>query len=457
MSGEASPQAFPGSAANLLLELARRARRAQSEAELRFILVNDSYALSPYRQGAFHVSGLGIQALSGVVQIEANAPYVQWLEQLCAHLAAMNSSPALLTADDVPQALAEAWPDWLPPEVLWLPMAASNDVPAVPACALLLARDEHWAETDIAAIIEWLELWWYAWRHRFTLPFASMRALRLHLVGKAGLRWWQRRILWWTLGALTLLAMPVTLSVRAPGELVPAHPVVIRSPLDGVIDRFFVGPNEQVSSRQPLLALDDALLNSRLGVARQELAGLETDYRQTQQMALHDMKSKGMLAMQNARIEEKRAEVDYLEGQLDRVRVLAPAAGVVLLDDPSEWVGRPVTLGERVLRIAALNDAEVEVWLSMGDAIALPPGAPVTLYLDASPLEPLSARLRYVAHEAQQRPDGSFAFRVRATLIAPTVHRVGLKGTARLEGERVTLAYYLLRRPLAALRTALGV
>jgi hypothetical protein len=33
---------------------------------------------------------------------------------------------------------------------------------------------------------------------------------------------------------------------------------------------------------------------------------------------------------------------------------------------------------------------------------------------------------------------------------------VGLKGTARLEGERVPLAYWVLRRPIATARAWIG-
>jgi hypothetical protein len=61
-----------------------------------------------------------------------------------------------------------------------------------------------------------------------------------------------------------------------------------------------------------------------------------------------------------------------------------------------------------------------------------------------------------MAHEAVQRPDGSHAYRLRASLTAPAGHRVGLKGTARLEGERVPLAYWVLRRPIATARAWIG-
>jgi len=116
-----------------------------------------------------------------------------------------------------------------------------------------------------------------------------------------------------------------------------------------------------------------------------------------------------------------------------------------------------VAVGERIMRLAAPGDAEVEAWLPLADAVQLSRDATVTLYLNASPLSPVTAKLRYLAHDAVQRPDGGYAYRVRATLTADTDHRVGLKGTARVQGEWTVLAYWMLRRPLASLRNSLGL
>ena len=97
--------------------------------------------------------------------------------------------------------------------------------------------------------------------------------------------------------------------------------------------------------------------------------------------------------------------------------MLAPRAGVVLFDDPSEWIGRPVTVGERILRIAAPDDVEIEAWLPLGDMLALPTGAAVKLYLNATPLDPVAGRLRYLAHDAVQL-DG--ALQAHTCLLYPT-------------------------------------
>lgn len=436
-----------------LLELARQVRHAASRAELEFLAVNDSHRLVPYRQAALWAAGQGIVGLSGLVQVEDNVPYVQWLAGVCTQLAAGPAGARRIEVAELPAAQAAEWAEWLPAYAVWLSFADSAGQPAATAGGLLLARDLPWSDDELALLAEWLDIWRHAWQARQTpSPWPWRRQRR----GGATRRWWQMPALRWALGVALLAAVPVRLSVLAPGELVPAHPAVIRAPLDGVIDVFHVQPNQPVQAGQALFGFDEALIQSRLDVARQALATAETEYRQTAQQALLDAKSKPQLAMLTGKIEEKRAEAAYLADQLSRARVLAPRDGIALVDEPSEWIGRPVSVGERIMRVAAADDVEVEAWIPVADAIPLAAGAPVSLYLNASPLQPVQAQVRYVAHDASERPDGSYAYRLRASLDAPTAHRVGLKGSAKLRGRWVPLAYWVLRRPLASIRTTVG-
>lgn len=446
-----------------LLDLSQRARRAASARELGFLLVNDSLELAPYRQAALWLPNEGLYTLSGLIQVEANAPYALWLEQVCAHLALQpDTLTRTLTPADLPPELSMHWAEWWPNQALWLALPAESAHPNNgQACGLLLVGDMPWPIETQTLLREWVDTWWHAFRALYRPQRWSWRALsrglRTGLTAQPGRSWWRQPR--WQLATLALVVMvlPVRLTVLAPGELVPAHPVVIRAPLDGVVDVFHVQPNQRVDKDQPLFGFDEALIQSRLEVANQTLVTAEAEYRQTSQQALTDAKYRPQLTLLTGKIDEKRTEVNFLKEQLTRARVLAPRDGVALFDDPTEWIGRPVAVGERIMRIAAPKDIEVEAWLPLADAIALPPGAPVDLYLNASPLSSVSATLRYMAHDAVQRPDGSYAYRVRASLAAPTDHRVGLKGTAKLHGPRVPLIYWVLRRPLASFRAALGV
>lgn len=435
-----------------LLALCRRARKISRQPELAFLLVNESHALATYRQAALWFAEGGIRALSGVVEPEANAPYTLWLTRLCQHLAEHCPVATPITAIELPGALAEEWGEWLPPRGLWLPF---------PGGALLLAGESAWDPSRIGLLEEWVDAWQHAWQAR-TRPTAwSWQKIRgrvmTALAPQPERPWWKQNRVRIAAAVLAFLLFPVRLTVLAPGELVPANPAVIRAPVDGVVGQFQVQPNEQVKTGQVLFNFDEAAIATRQEVASQALAAAQAEYRQSAQQALADSKAKAQLAGLLGKIEEKRAEAAFSSHQLARSRVTSPRDGIALFDDPSEWEGRPVQTGERIMRIAAPGDVEVEAWLPLGDAIPLPDQADLRLYLAASPLSSLPAQVRYVAHDAVARPDGSYAYRVRARLEGSTDQRVGLKGTARISGNRVPLIYWVLRRPLATIRQALGI
>lgn len=436
-----------------LLALARRARQVADPAELGFMAVNDTHALAPYRQAVLWFASGGVTALSGVVQPEANVPYVQWLERACAALHRQTGAARAITSADLPEEVGADWAEWLPAHGLVVPLAGTDGL-------VLLAREAEWTEQEIAVLAEWLDIWRHAWQGLHGKPRTGWKAalarVRHAFAPREGRPWWKQPAAKWTAALVALLLVPVRLSVLAPGELVPFEPAVIRAPFDGVVAGFLVKPNDTVKEGQPLFAFDDATVASRLEVARQALATAEAEYRQATQQALGDARYKAQLVVLSGKVEEKRAEVSYLQGQLERSRVVSPRAGIALFDDPSEWVGKPVVTGERVLRVAAPDRMEVEGWLALDDAIPLHPGAPVTLYLNASPFQPVEAKLRFVAHDAVARPEGSYAYRVRAELTEPPRHRIGLKGTAKLTGGWVPVGYWMLRRPLSAARQFIG-
>ncbi len=113
--------------------------------------------------------------------------------------------------------------------------------------------------------------------------------------------------------------------------------------------------------------------------------------------------------------------------------------------------------GERVLRIARNDDVEVELWIGIDDLVPLAKDAALTMHPNPDPLQAIPARLRYLSWEATARPDGSLAYRARATLAGATGNGIGVKGVARIAGEPVRLGYWVLRRPLAALRQFFGI
>ncbi len=439
----------------VIWDLARKARLAKSDRELAFALVNDTIVLTPYRQAALWLKNDGVWTLSGVVQVDANVPYTHWLDQVGVFLNAKGRQESFaFSAVDLPPHLAVEWQSWWPEHGLWL--GSSQKVKG----AAVFLREEAWQPGDIAQLNEWLEIWWHAFSGLYSERLVKLRGLperiKNWLGPIEGRAWWKQKRFQILLVTSIVLMFPVRMTVLAPGELVPANPVVIRAPLDGVIDVFHVQPNQQVAADQVLFSFDELVIQSKIKVASQALVTAKTDYRQTSQLALFENKSKTQLGLVVGKVEERRAEIEALQEQLSRARVAAPKAGVILMDDPSEWIGKPVAIGERILRIASLDDVEVEAWVPLADAINLKPGDAVTLYLSASPLSPVAASVRYMSHDAVQRADGNFAYRIRAKLEEPTKHRVGLKGTAKVHGAWVPFAFWMMRRPIATIRAYVG-
>jgi hypothetical protein len=157
-------------------------------------------------------------------------------------------------------------------------------------------------------------------------------------------------------------------------------------------------------------------------------------------------------------MDQRRADATYAQSLLDRIHVTASRSGIALFDDPNDWIGRPVTIGERLMEIADPSQAELEIWLPVADAITLKTGADVDFFLNISPGAPLHATLRQASYEATLSPSGLLGYRLKALFAdGSRVPRIGLRGTAKVYGERVSLFYYLMRRPLAAVRQLLGL
>jgi multidrug efflux pump subunit AcrA (membrane-fusion protein) len=423
------------------LELEGRLLQARRPIEVAFIAVNEALALAHYRQSVLWSGESGVVALSGAALVEPGSPYVLWLDRVFRHLAGGEAAatPRAITAADLPPVLAEQWDEWLPAFALIVPMGAE---------AILFAREEPWVEADLFLLCRLADL---SRLTRLALRPRSPWSDRLKT-----LRTRKARII--TALAVLIGLFPVTGSVLAPADLVPAHPEIVRSPMDGVVDHILVRPNQRVEAGESLFDLDTTLLAGRLSVARQQQGTAETEYRQSAQAMVFDPKAKAQAALLAGKAEEKAAESKWLQSQLDRIQVKAPKAGLAVFDDASDWTGKPVSVGERVMIVADETDTEVEAWVAVADIGEVTPGAPLTLFLNTQPLTPVRAVVRSVGYEASARPDATLAHRVRAVLAeGHDKPRLGMKGTARIDGDQVPLVWWLFRRPLVTLRQTLGI
>ncbi len=434
-----------------LLEFERRIQSATSDSEVGFRAVNDGSQVLRFDQAILWRLDLFsrplIAAASGLADVSVDSPYQQWLVHL---IQAITPEPfeasKAFAMSELPEAIVADGADWCPANLLHCPLRGPN---GARLGGILFFRAQPFTESEHAAA-EWIArsagygLWaWRSERHRA--------------------RNWLKGGSWKMLAAAALilplaLLIPVRLSALAPAEITPLRPIPVTSPLDAVVREIVVKPNQIVKADELLAVLDDTALRNRLELAAKALDVARADLQRATFKSFSDDASRLELQVLSARVQEKQAEVAYLTELLDRSKLLAPQGGVAIFSNQDDWRGRPVQVGERVMLIADPSLIDVTIYLPPDDAVELEPGAKVELLLHVDPLSPLDAKIERASYEATPAPDGTLAYVIRAQLLpGQGLPRIGLRGTAKVYAGRVSLGYYLLRKPLAFVRRSLGI
>ncbi len=435
---------------SILLQLQRRARTAGPE-ELPFIMVNESRQLLPYRQAVFFTIRNGkptLKSVSGLAVPDSSAPFAQWMRKFVrwrcqcpeptkqqrldlANLAAEKPTPPRWFKD---------WKDWLPPHALWSPLLDNR---RTLIGAIVFFREKPFSDAHNMQAAH------------LTESYAQDLALSISRPAGAR-RSWSPLLFLLLAGAVAASFLPVHQSVLAPSEITAKRPALVRSGLDGVVDRFLVEPNQRVAAGQELVRLEDAQLRTRLTVSKKAEDMAQAEYKQLLQAALSDPKSKQRIPLVQGHIEQLAAETEYIESLMERIVITSPIAGVVLCDTPDEWLGRPVSLGQRIMLVANPDHLELEIHLPASENMRVEVGDTVVFYPNVAPIKPMRATVTHVGFRAGEVPGVGMAYVLRADVEAEAKPLLGLRGMAKLYGPEQPLWMLLFQKPLMAARQWLG-
>lgn len=435
-----------------LAELESLARQADSVQQLSFHIANDAHPLLRYRQAmVFSARGDTWRLLnvSGLVSLDEQSPYIVWLAHARTWLRQQlaGGEPRWITQDDAADAgdtLRDGWAEWWSSGVWALPLRSRAG--QVLGWVLFLMDDPPGPGAGIV-MTRLTQAWGYHW---------EMLAGREHDFS----RWWRGRTRRIAIAvALLLPFVPIRQSALAPAEVTSLDLQMVSAPLEGVVKAVHVQPNQPVKAGQPLFSLDDTTLSHRLDVAAQAVAVADAELLAARQNAFRSDESKAQLTTLQSRAEERRAELESIRSQLQRLTVAAPRDGVAVFADINDWLGKPVVTGERIMQLANPDRPAMLIQLPVADAMTLEVGAPVSLFLTVRPLSPLEGKLIETSYQAMPTPEGVPSYRLRADISNADagIARIGLKGTARIKGGWSVLGYELLRRPLASVRALFGV
>lgn len=436
-----------------VLSVGKEARLSESVTELTYVIANDTHRLIPYAQAvvAEKVKDLNstILTVSSVKKHDVNAVYNQWLEQLLNYLFLNQKSNTSRVIDfsQLPENLLPSDNDRHAKYALWCPLYTRNATEN----GVLFLRDSPWQESEQVIIDTIVDIYRHAWKGlkpEKTNLFSYIRqSLQKNLV---------RSII--AISVIAALFIPVHLTTLAPAEVVAAQAEIVASPMQGVVNKVLVTPNQKVKQGDLLFNLENTQLQSEAEVAQKALEVARVDYLRASQQSFANINAQAELKYLKAKIDEQLAALNYAKTRLSRAEIHAHKNGIAVFNDPDFWRGRPVQVGERVMFLANPKEVVIQIWLPVADAVTLDLGADVRLFLNVDPNNPLKATLFRTAFEPEQRPDQTIAFRLRARLSnGQNIPRIGLRGTAKLYGKSVSLGYFLFRRPYAAVREFIGL
>jgi HlyD family secretion protein len=436
----------------MLLQLEGMVRAARTQQELQFFFVNETRRLVPYRQAILltpptpSTLTYEARAASSVPLMDRTVPLMQWTERLIRELRELSTGPDIrpVTEDDCPDELIPDWKEFTPGYGLWCPLKH----PAGQIIGgLWLTRDEPWADHEVTVLQRLGDAYAYAW-----LAVGPSKSRQW--------RWGLSRTMTWILAALTLsaLAIPVPMSTLAPAKIVAKDPSIVTAPIDGVIAEIFVLPNTVVSEGQILFKYEDTTFRSEYEVAERNLDVAMAQYRRVSQGSFVAAEQKADVPLSKAEVELRETERNYTYERLAKVEVKAEQAGLLLYTDKSDWIGKPVVVGQRIMELANPQQLEVRIDLPVEDAIVLREGASVALFLNANPFSSVPATVSHASYHAEVLPNNTLAYRVTAQLgQGASEFRIGWQGSAKIYGETVSLFTYLFRRPISAIRPWIGL
>lgn len=433
-----------------LTHLEAQIRAAKTLQELQFLSVNETRRLIPYDQ-AFLLSPSGpakesyrVLNASSIAVVDRDAPMIVWLEQAVQALrrAGSTGEPMVVTEDLLPGALRGGWREFVKGHVFWCPLQHPDETVLG---AWWFERDFAWQENDVAIVHRLAGSYAYAWK----------------ALSKKEQSWSKKikRPTWWLFpfALIAALCLPIRISAVAPVKVMAKDPVVVSAPMDGVIADVLVQPNQTVQPGIPLFRYEDTNLRNQYRIAEKQLAVAQAEHNQAVQAGFGDPQRKAEAPLKEAEADLRRTELGYAKEMLDQIEVKASKPGLLLYSDRSDWIGRPVTVGERVMEIADPKQIELRIDLPVADALVLKEGAEAVVFFNALPLESLAATVVHTSYHAEVLPGDILAYRVTARLAQPDPRvRIGWQGTAKVYGEQGPLAYLLLRRPLTAIRQWVG-
>ena len=435
-----------------LIQLEFNLKNCENDSELFYSIVNQTIEIINYDQavlvGLDYSSKLKVEAISNVVSVDSTSPFVQYILDLSNKLKNLysNDEIKLVNQTELSKDIKEQIKEFSPSNIVWIPLKTIKNNIEV-EFYLILFRNDFFEQKDLE-ILNYLatSYKYFLFANRKDSFRTKLRSLKIN-----------NKYLKYSLIAIFLaMFLPIKMSVIAPCEIQAKDPFVVTSPIDGSIDEIKVNSNEFVQKDKLIVKIKDVDLINAYEIAKKKLDTVQAELHSMKQAGFYDIDKKSQISRLESEVALKEAELNYSKSLLDKTDIYSQTQGIAVVDNPNEWKGKPVITGEKILLIANPNEVEIKIMLSVKDALFLKESAEVKIFLDNKIFETWDAKISEIFYKPQVTPENIVSYKIIADFDDlkqnEEIPKIGLRGTAKIYSQNVTLFFYLFRKPITSLR-----
>ncbi len=265
-----------------------------------------------------------------------------------------------------------------------------------------------------------------------------------------------RRVALYAAAALlaALMFLRVQESANAEFEVRPPRTVSAYAWFDGPIARCYKQDGDRVEKGELVAEYDAAQLAFRLANAESQAREIEKELDLERSAAFSDRTRLGRVQLIEARLNGARVAVEEAKWYMAHAKLTAPESGTLALADGRAELltNRAVRTGDRIFDVYAGDGAVAEILVNERDSSILQGTPEVTLFLYTRPEAAIPGRVLAAGNYPELTEQRVYCYRVRAAMEGAGTLRYGMRGIAKLRGERVALGYYLFKNLVIHLR-----
>lgn len=247
---------------------------------------------------------------------------------------------------------------------------------------------------------------------------------------------------------LLMFMIPIKQNIAADFEIIPKSDNYYYAPYDGVIAHSNFPNGSHVKPGDPVILYDTEELVFRLADAKTDYDEISAELDTVQRQSFNDISLRGKV--QVLELKKDKAAINCRKNKwfLDQSVIKAEHAGILDIDESSKLDGRAVRSGEKLFEVLSNRDLIAKIMLKESNASVLNDRKQlaITLYLHNRPEMPITGKIISISPKPILTENKSYCYIIKFGFADKQPDLIcGMRGIARVSGDKVSLAYYLFR------------